>query len=507
MHPILALKMTVRLRQPALAISVDKQDKTPPYLQIVRAVINEIKRDRHKKGELLPSSRDLAKDLGVNRKTVILAYDELVAQGWLQTEKARGTFVAKILPTAKRPIFTFRPTLGSPANQELDFWRPSERKPIEVLLREPGSLMFDDGAPDTRLVPVNELARAYRRSLLRMSRSNSLGYGDPRGSLELRSTTSAMLNADRGLNTTEEMVCLTRGSQMAIFLAARVLTRPGDTAVMETLSYPPARDAFSVNGVEVATVGLDEHGICLEDLEKICRKKRVRCVYITPHHQFPTTVSLPPARRIRLLALAEQFGFTIIEDDYDHEFHYSRRPLLPLASAHRWGKIVYIGSLSKLLTPSLRSGYIAGAKNFISRAAEEILHIDRQGDPATELAVAYMINSGEIRRHAHKVLRLYDSRRHLFSDLLRQHLGSDIEFQMPDGGLAFWVRFPSSTDILALASDAALHRLKVLPGSAYSISGEPSSGVRLGFASMNERELADAAARLAGSWKRLKNLR
>jgi GntR family transcriptional regulator / MocR family aminotransferase len=175
-----------------------------------------------------------------------------------------------------------------------------------------------------------------------------------------------------------------------------------------------------------------------------------------------------------------------------------------LASAGRWGKVVYIGSLSKLITPSLRSGYIVGAKNFIDQVSQEVLYIDRQGDPAAEMAVAYMIESGEIRRHAQKVLRVYDDRRQLFSDLLKRHFGDEVDFEIPEGGLAFWVRFPANSRIESLVANAASRRLKILPGSAYSIAGDLSFGFRFGFASLNDRELSDAVSRLAASWQDVK---
>jgi GntR family transcriptional regulator/MocR family aminotransferase len=161
--------------------------------------------------------------------------------------------------------------------------------------------------------------------------------------------------------------------------------------------------------------------------------------------------------------------------------------------------------MSKLLTPSLRSGYIAGAKRFVDRVAEEILLIDRQGDPATERAVAEMMDAGEIRRHARKVLRIYDDRRMLFADLLKRHFGTAIEFDVPDGGLAFWVRFGDTVDAGKLVARAASHGVKILPGATYSMSGEPTSGLRLGFASLNEQELEDAVKRLAASWRSLED--
>src|SRR6202034_2688453 len=190
-----------------------------------------------------------------------------------------------------------------------------------------------DGAPDTRQIPIDALARAYHNALGRRLGRGRLGYGDPRGTLELRAAISNMLNIDRGLTTTPDNICLTRGSQMAIYLASRILAGPGDTVVMEELSYPPAREAFRMAGAEVVPVPLDDKGMQVDELEKICRKKRVRAVYVTPHHQFPTTVCMRPERRLRLLSLAPQFGFAIVEDDYDHEFHFTHQPMHPLASA------------------------------------------------------------------------------------------------------------------------------------------------------------------------------
>ncbi|MGI4813060.1 MAG: PLP-dependent aminotransferase family protein [Janthinobacterium lividum] len=485
------------LRPWHLAMRVERGTKIAPYLQIARAVIEEIQRGRLHSGDALPGSRELAEALSVNRKTVMLAYDELIAQGWLTPEKARGTFVSHKLPTARPASFAFRPIAPQPIPDTPDFRLPGQASHIDVLLPEPNALMFDDGSPDTRLVPVDALARAYRRSLLSLSRGNRLGYGDPRGSLPLRQAVSAMLNAERGLNTSVETVCLTRGSQMAIFIAARLLTAPGDTAVIESLSYPPAREAFAAHGAKVVTVGIDQHGMRLDELEKICRAHRVRCIYLTPHHQFPTTVLLPPERRLRLLALADQFGFAIIEDDYDHEFHFAHQPMLPLASADQWSKVVYIGSMSKLVTPSLRCGYLVGAKRFIDRAAEEILVIDRQGDPATEMAVAELIDNGDLHRHARKVMQIYDSRRHQLAEQLRRHFASAIEFDFPDGGLAFWVKFDSTIDLAGLLEAGRQKGVRVLSGNTYSMTGAPTAAVRLGFASLNETELAEAVQRLA----------
>jgi GntR family transcriptional regulator/MocR family aminotransferase len=309
---------------------------------------------------------------------------------------------------------------------------------------------------------------------------------------------------DRGLVTTIDNICLTRGSQMAIYLAARILASPGDAVVMEELSYPPAREAFRFAGAEVVPVGLDGQGMRVDELEKICRRKRVRAVYVTPHHQFPTTVLMRPERRLRLLALAEQFGFAIVEDDYDHEFHFAHQPMLPLASADLSGKVVYIGSLSKILSPSLRLGYLAGPKRFIDRAGAEIMMIDRQGDPATETAVAELIAIGEIHRHTRKVLKIYGERRALLAQLLRDELSDQIEFDLPQGGLAVWVRFRAGVDLLRLAELARGVRLQLLPGAAFSLTAKTVQGARLGFASLDPDELRRAVQRLGAALAKMR---
>jgi len=477
-------------------IVLQRGSATAVYLQIALAVIEEIKRGRLAPGTVLPSTRELAESLEVNRKTVVLAYEELVAQGWLSTEKSRGTFVSSELPLVKSRTGS-APAIGEPHPRDRpDFPLTGQAPNLQAQLQEKGVLVFDDGAPDTRLVPVDHLARAWRHALVGNSRQNSLGYGDPRGGLPLRRAVSFMLNSERGLTTTTDNICITRGSQMGIYVAARVLVRPGDTVVLEELSYPPAREAFRAAGAEVLAVGLDAQGMKVDELEKLCRRRRVRAVYVTPHHQFPTTVLLRPDRRLRLLALAEQFGFAIVEDDYDHEFHFTHRPMLPLASIDHWDKVVYIGSMSKLLAPSLRIGYLGAPAEFIERAAAEVMLIDRQGDTATESAVAELMEDGEIRRHTNKARRIYSERRQVMADLLQKHFSDSIDFTLPEGGLAVWVRFRNPIDMNALTTAAEAEQVRFLPGQIFSISGKPVSATRLGFGRFDQKELADAVRRL-----------
>jgi len=472
-------------------IVIRRNSKAAVFLQIAHAIIDEIKRGRLAPGTALPGSRELAESLEINRKTVIQAYAELEAQGWVLSEKTRGTFVSAHLPEVTQSA---KESQRGKIPERPDFRMVGAAPSIPLILPEKNMLVFDDGAPDTRLIPLDALARAYRNALGQAGRGR-LGYGDPRGTAGLRTAISGMLNMDRGLITTPDNICLTRGSQMAIYLAARILAGPGDTVVMEELSYPPAREAFRFAGAKVVPVPLDAQGMRVDELENICRKNRVRAVYVTPHHQFPTTVLMKPDRRMRLLSLAAQFGFAIVEDDYDHEFHFAHQPMLPLASADISGKVVYIGSLSKILSPSLRLGYLVGPKSFIDRAASEIMMIDRQGDPATEGAVTELIDSGELHRHTRKVMKLYGERREHFAGLLKSLFGRRIEFTLPEGGLAFWVQFKDA-DLDVLAAAAIRHGIAILPARAFTTTPRPVHAARLGFASLDAPELKRATQRL-----------
>ncbi len=482
------------LRPWTLPIILNRDGKQPVYLQLVYALIEEIRANRLTPGAALPGSRELGEIVGVNRKTVVQAYDELCSQGWLTSEPARGTFVSARLPALaavpERPrggmlaaVPDFRLRRPPP---DLPAWTPAPADTLE----------FDDGLPDARLMPADIFGRAWRRALGVAARRNRLRYGDPRGTLALRQAVATMLSADRAIPCTADHICLVRGSQMGIYVAARLLAVAGDTVVMEALSYPPAREAFRAAGAEIATVGLDEHGLRLDELEALCRRRRVRAIYVTPHHQFPTTVVMQPERRLHLLALAEQFGFAIVEDDYDHEFHFARRPMLPLISADRWGKVVYIGSISKLLSPSLRVGYIAAPLGFVERAAMEVMTIDRQGDPVTEQVVAELMEAGTIRSSMRKAMRAYAERRQVFADALRETLDGRVSFVLPDGGLALWVRFADGIDPDRLASVARVRRVSFTPGSAYAMQPMPVAAARFGFASLNPAELAQAVRRL-----------
>ncbi|SEW52695.1 GntR family transcriptional regulator / MocR family aminotransferase [Chitinophaga arvensicola] len=462
-------------------LPVDLHHQVAVYQQIADGIIAEIKKGRLQPGAALPGSRILAADLGVNRKTVVLAYEGLIAAGWLEAADKKGTFVAAELPSLKkqpaktRSSFEFNETAVSTLH-------PSNTG---------GLIVFNDGLPDVRLAPLDELAKAYKRIFQQKARWRMLGYGPAQGEERLRIAIAAMLSSKRGMNTGKDTVCITRGSQMALYLTAQTLIRPGDHVAIESPGYLPAWQTFVQAGAHMIHVPVDEKGLMVDELEHICRSRKLKAVYVTPHHQFPTAVSMKAERRLKLIELSNRYGFAIIEDDYDHEFHFDAKSLLPLASHEHAANVIYISSLSKLVAPAVRIGYVTGPAAFISSLAQLRGLVDRQGDPIMEQAIAELMENGAISRHAKRAFQVYKERREAMNDYLLLHLGKQVTFSKPEGGLAYWVKMNRPVNTAELAARLAKKGVSVMPTERFSFTGEPLNALRLGYASLNLQELEE----------------
>lgn len=468
---------------------IDASRPVPLHMQIVHALIRDIEGGRLTTGTFLPSSRDLAAALGVNRKTVVLAYEDLIAQGWLESAGTRGTMVCASL---SQPVPARDQAAPMEEGADYDFARPPERS---LAVPEGRGIKLDEGAPDGRLFPAELLVRAFRHAITQSSLNNGFQYRDPRGTPALRASIADMLRSERGLMVEPDNICITRGSQHAMFLAAKVLIRPGDCVIVEELTYEPAVAAFRSCGAKVIPVPLDGEGIDAAAVEQVCRRERVRAVFLTPHHQFPTTIALRPHRRLRILDLARQFGFAVIEDDYDHEFHFQGQPLLPMA-AYAPRQVIYVGSLSKLLLPALRIGYLVAPVAVIDAVAHMVSLVDGMGSTVTEQAAHELIESGELRRHARKVRPIYARRRASFAAALDRHFGDSADYTMPDGGLAFWLRFRDPAMLDRIEAKAPARGLRFAASASFQASDQAPRGLRLGFASLGEQEARDAVATL-----------
>ncbi len=495
------------LRNWYLTIVLERTAGVALHLQLVQAIIQEIQRGRLLPGAALPGSRTIADALSLNRKTVVQAYDELLAQGWIETQARRGAFVSARLPA---PMIEKINKAAAPIPDSFVKSLPPNGLSafLESIAEKPGAIRFSDGVPDARLVPFDVLSRAYRRALLHSARANRLAYDDSRGNLLLRDAIADMLRAERGMSVTNTQICVVRGSQMGIYLSARLLAikekfvnevaTSSGCVVMEDLGYPPAREAFASFGVAIEYIAQDCAGMDLDALEALCHQRNVSAVYTTPHHQFPTTVMLSVERRIRLLELARRYDFLIIEDDYDHEFHFSHNPMLPLASMDTDGRVIHIGSLSKVLAPGLRLGYIAAPEAVINRCMNEIMLIDRQGNALTELAVAELMRTGEIKRHVRRALKIYKERRDYAVQRVSELIPS-ATFTIPAGGLALWLELDVRIDMQRLQRDALKQGVAILPGQLFSGTGRAIPALRLGYASLNQQELESGLAALVAA--------
>jgi len=476
-------------------IPIRKDCDTPVYLQIANGIIQELKKGRIGPGIKLPGTRIMSEILRVHRKTLVSAYEELDAQGWIEMRPSKGTFTSRELPEISPKKFSLK-------NQKSSF--PKETGyPVKInnTLRTPvfpyrNITGFHDG-PDVRLIPVAELGRAYKSVLSRSNNLKYLSYVEIAGVQKFRKVLSDYLNTSRGLQTTFENIMITRGSQMGLCLLTRILFAKGDSIIVGDTNYYYADHLFLDAGMKLTRVKVDESGIDVEAIEKICKRKKIKALYITSHHHYPTTVTLTASRRITLLSLAEKFGFIIIEDDYDYDFHYLSSPILPLISADTKGMVVYIGTLSKTIGPAIRTGYVIGPPNLILELCRIRQLIDTQGDPVMELALAEMFVEGHIKRHMKKALLEYHRRRDFLCNCLHQLLPDVIDFKIPDGGLAVWAKFNKSVPLPPLSEKLFSQGIILPKGLIHNTTSVSLNATRMGFGWMNENEIESAVHVLA----------
>jgi GntR family transcriptional regulator/MocR family aminotransferase len=466
------------LRPWKLEIQLNNNSDKAIYLQIADAIIEAIKTGILNSGNALPGSRQLAGLLKVNRNTVIEALDVLIAEGWLITLERKGTFVADILPNVIETTNHKRKT--EPITKEIN--------PL---------LVFDDGIPDSRIAPMNELARAYRQIFNRKSRWQIMGYSSELGNLEFRKAIVQMLNFKRGMNVTPDEICITRGSQMAMYLASHCLFSKGDYIMVENPGYKPAWETFENAGAQLLPVSVDKDGLVVDEVEEYLKKyDTIKAIYVTPHHQFPTTVTLSLKRRLKLIELSNTHNFTIIEDDYDNEFHFGQRPILPLSSYSNAKNTIYIGTLSKIVAPALRIGYLVSNPETIEKVAKHRKMIDVQGDNIMEEAVLQLINEGEIKRHLKRTTLIYKAKRDYFETICNKYLKDKTTFLKPEGGLAFWVVPNSPINGYEIADKLLLKGIKIMTPEKFSFD-KPISGFRLGYASLTEQQIEEGIIELA----------
>ncbi|MBV6754558.1 PLP-dependent aminotransferase family protein [Pseudomonas chlororaphis] len=486
----------VQMRKWRPLLNLEGSETQASYRKIVEGLVTAIVDGRLTPGTLLPGTREMARLLDVNRKTVILAYEEALTKGWLVSEPRRGTFVnAQLAPTtiarSAPPSFA----LELRAQPAVPYFTPGEQ--VTALQHRPGALFFDNGACDHRLLPQAVLHRYYRNALRKSFVSNTVRHGCDGTSHALRRALAEMLRNNRGLTVEAEHICLTQGVQMSLYLTASALLEPGDVVLVERLSYPPAWEIFRKLGARLVTVDLDSEGCRVDQIDALCRLHKVRMIYLTPHHQFPTTVSLHAGRRQQLLALARQHDFCVIEEDYDYEYHFDGRPYLPLASDSAQRHVIYIGSLSKSLGSTFRCSYVVAPTNVIEVLNRNAALTLGHGDAVSQQMLADLINDSELKKHLRRVSKEYRQRREILHRCLVEGFGERIAVQEPEGGLALWVRFADEINVGQLVEKALEFDLVVRNSRQFAPTDQPENALRLGFASLDRDEIREATRRLA----------
>lgn len=462
-------------------IFIDKKSRIAVYKQIALAIINTIRNGILKPGTHLPGSREMASVLKVHRKTIIASYDELEAQGWITVYPRKYAMVAEKLPLL-HPEKWGDGGLGHPYDRDLKIrFRTIDR--FLTAEKDIAGITIDDGHPDVRLSPIDELLKTYRSFTSRPFTIKNANTGTAQGTVRLREELVTFLSASRGLTISTDHILITHGAQMSIYLAAQLLLDAQSAIIVGKPNYPVANETFMETGARVIEVPVDEDGIDTEQIEQLCKNRKITAVYVIPNHHYPTTVRLSAERRMKLLELSKRFSFVIIEDDYDYDYHYASSPYLPLASAQHQGNVIYIGSFSKLLDPSLRIGFMIAPQNFIAQCTALRKIIDVGGDGYMQNALAELIKTGELKRHLNKAKKIYRHRRDFLSGLLQKELSGCISFILPTGGMAFWITLKKGFSVKLLQSTTLLKIIR---------ADEELNAFRFGFASMNEQEMQSA---------------
>jgi len=443
-------------------------------------------------GSKLVSTRVMAADLGISRTTVTAAYEQLAAEGFVVTSAGKAARVASLVITAEKAV---NASLGEPPRLSLYGQRVASTQSYRTASPK-ARIDFKYGSIASGDFPALGWQRAYRKELLK--RQPSLYYGQPEGEAALRSALQGYLRRARGLVCDAEQILIVHGSQQGLDLCARLLLNAGDKFVFEDPGYRMAKYCFEATGATVWPIRVDRLGV---DTTKLPIDKQVRLAYVTPSHQFPMGAVLPIARRLELLKWANQQHAWIIEDDYGGEFRYGQRPIDALQSMDNDGRVIYVGTFSKALSPQLRLGYLVLPPQLVPVFRQAKQMMDRHSARWEQNVLATLIEEGSYERHVRRLRRENEQRRKALLQAFEQHLSPDAKLVGMAAGLHGVLLLPglSAADESALESRALEHGVGVYPLSPLyvSTSSQASAGLILGYAGLSTQEIASGIAILA----------
>jgi len=482
-------------------VVVDATAAAPLYQQLYESLRNTILTGQIKAGWRLPSTRALSTDLGVSRSTVQLAFEQLIAEGYLEGRSGSGTYVAAALPPER---------LLSPAMHMHDAPATMPDRAISQrasdVLESPyiNPPLFAAGGSWARAFRIGQPAydafpyKTWEALLMRSWRQmplDMLTYQRITGYPPLREAIAQYLATARGVRCIARQVIIVGGSQQGIDLTARVLLNQGEQVWLEDPGYPGARGAFLAAGARPVPVRLDTEGMRV-DAGKACAP-RARMAFVTPSHQFPMGVTMSLARRIDLLEWAHTSGAWILEDDYDSEFRYVERPLAALQGLDTMNRVIYLGTFSKVLFPALRLGYLVVPLDLVNAFVRTLLFATVHLPLLEQIVLANFLKQGHFTRHIRRMRRLYHERQRLLLENARQELSGLLDVQPAPAGMHLIGWLPADRDDQQVTIAAASAGLDVTPVSSYCVEVHERPGILLGYTAVNSEEMLAGVRTLA----------
>ena len=471
------------------------------HRQAYRALKAAILTGRLAAGERLASTRECARDLGLSRNTVLQAYDQLIAEGYAVTRRGAGTFVAASLPKARRSTSSAAATVRIDADaselsaigRRLNEMIASQRVTWSIP-REPVSYDFRYGEPAYGDLPLATWARLLGRRARRLS-TRRLSYQPPGGAPQLRQALAGYLSRARGVVCSPEQILIVRGSQQSIDLATRLLVDAGDRVVLEEPHYTGFSFCLSALGAEVTYVPVDEHGLRVEELRGVAAA-RLACV--TPSHQYPAGGVLSLPRRLELLEWARSRRAYVLEDDYDGEFRFEGRPLECLQALDRHGRVLYAGTSSKILFPSLRIGWLVVPPALLSTFQAAHALADTGTASLEQLAFADFIAQGHLERHVRRIRMKHAARRRVLLSALEHELGERARVLGVSAGVHVLLRVDelSGRDVSRLRTACRTRGVGVYPAAPFYARPPTRAELLLGYGGLSEEAIREGVRRL-----------
>ena len=476
-------------------IQLKPEESTALYLQIVFEFIKAIQIGLLPEGTKLPGTRILCKVLEINRNTLIKAFQDLELQGWIEILPNKGTFILSEKQPKSKADFTHESKNVSKPNQGFTF----KHSTILENPKETSDLpyQFNDGLPDLRLVQSDVLARLYVSKLKNQKTTKTWEQIQVQSHLNFKTQFSNFLNLTRGIRISTSNLLTTSSHEISLYLVTKLLISPGDKVIVASPGYYISNMTLSDSGAQIITIPVDKDGIITQKLQQICDEHQIRILYLTSNYHYPTTTPLSAKRRMEVLELANRYGFVIIEDDYDFDFHYDNNPVLPLAALDSNERVVYIGSFGRSLPAGFGYGFIAAPSAFIKELEKHQNILEPGIDVVKEQVLTDWIKEGEVHRLSKKNKKIYRERRDNFVFLLNEKLKGKIKFQVPLRGLAIWVEWLDHFNLIKFQKQCAANGL-FLPNTVL-YQDKNLTAIRLGFGHLNSAEMENAVVILRKS--------